>query len=77
MAGHARRQGARRPGRARSQRAGRAGAPCAGVWRRAVLTPRPCHAPRPPTLAVIFNGKELYDVMVERCGPSKTSGPKA
>ncbi|KAI3443803.1 hypothetical protein Pfo_000468 [Paulownia fortunei] len=25
---------------------------------------------------VIFNGKQLYDVMVERCGPSKTSGPK-
>ncbi|KAG9449615.1 hypothetical protein H6P81_009580 [Aristolochia fimbriata] len=25
---------------------------------------------------VIFNGKELYDVMVERAGPSKTSGPK-
>eukprot|EP00798_Chlamydomonas_sp_ICE-L_P018343 gene18343-24808_t len=25
---------------------------------------------------VIFNGKELYDVMVERCGPSATSGPK-
>ncbi|PIN02807.1 hypothetical protein CDL12_24677 [Handroanthus impetiginosus] len=25
---------------------------------------------------VIFNGKQLYDVMVERCGPSKNSGPK-
>ncbi|XP_075514542.1 uncharacterized protein LOC142549468 isoform X1 [Primulina tabacum] len=25
---------------------------------------------------VIFNGKQLYDVMVERCGSSKTSGPK-
>ncbi|PON88997.1 hypothetical protein TorRG33x02_152260 [Trema orientale] len=25
---------------------------------------------------VIFNGKKLYDVMVERAGPSKTSGPK-
>ncbi|XP_051131003.1 uncharacterized protein LOC127251380 isoform X2 [Andrographis paniculata] len=25
---------------------------------------------------VIFNGKQLYDVMVERCGASKTSGPK-
>ncbi|XP_060199813.1 uncharacterized protein LOC132628108 isoform X1 [Lycium barbarum] len=25
---------------------------------------------------VIFNGKQLYDAMVERCGPSKTSGPK-
>ncbi|CAI9100144.1 OLC1v1037084C1 [Oldenlandia corymbosa var. corymbosa] len=25
---------------------------------------------------VIFNGKQLYDVMVERCGPSKTSAPK-
>ncbi|KAL5768995.1 hypothetical protein ACOSP7_015552 [Xanthoceras sorbifolium] len=25
---------------------------------------------------VIFNGKRLYDVMVERAGPSKTSGPK-
>lgn len=24
---------------------------------------------------VIFNGKQLYDVMVERAGPSKTSGP--
>lgn len=22
------------------------------------------------------NGKQLYDVMVERAGPSKTSGPK-
>ncbi|XP_060973118.1 uncharacterized protein LOC115725308 [Cannabis sativa] len=25
---------------------------------------------------VIFNGKQLYDVMVERAGASKTSGPK-
>ncbi|XP_024543928.1 uncharacterized protein LOC112351026 [Selaginella moellendorffii] len=25
---------------------------------------------------VIFDGKRLYDVMVERAGPSKTSGPK-
>ncbi|XP_027072287.2 uncharacterized protein [Coffea arabica] len=25
---------------------------------------------------VIFNGKQLYDVMVERCGPSQTSSPK-
>ncbi|XP_022882439.1 uncharacterized protein LOC111399392 isoform X1 [Olea europaea var. sylvestris] len=25
---------------------------------------------------VIFNGKQLYDVMVERCGSSKTSAPK-
>ncbi|KAI3424546.1 uncharacterized protein J3R85_010559 [Psidium guajava] len=25
---------------------------------------------------VIFNGKQLYDVMVEKAGPSKTSGPK-
>lgn len=25
---------------------------------------------------LIFNGKQVYDVMVERCGPSKTSGPK-
>ncbi|KAJ8444632.1 hypothetical protein Cgig2_023695 [Carnegiea gigantea] len=25
---------------------------------------------------IIFNGKQLYDVMVERCGPSKTSAPK-
>ncbi|XP_021895133.1 uncharacterized protein LOC110812620 [Carica papaya] len=25
---------------------------------------------------VIFNGKQLYEVMVERAGPSKTSGPK-
>ncbi|XP_050386777.1 uncharacterized protein LOC126802983 isoform X2 [Argentina anserina] len=25
---------------------------------------------------VIFNGKQLYDVMVERAGPSQTSGPK-
>ncbi|KAL3532334.1 hypothetical protein ACH5RR_005855 [Cinchona calisaya] len=25
---------------------------------------------------VIFNGKQLYDVMVERCGPSQTSAPK-
>ena len=25
---------------------------------------------------IIFDGKQLYDVMVERCGPSQTSGPK-
>jgi len=25
---------------------------------------------------VILNGKQLYNVMVERCGPSQTSGPK-
>ncbi len=25
---------------------------------------------------VLFNGKQLYDVMLERCGPTKTSGPK-
>ncbi|XAR53268.1 hypothetical protein NMG60_11021749 [Bertholletia excelsa] len=25
---------------------------------------------------VIFNGRQLYDIMVERAGPSKTSGPK-
>ncbi|GFH33406.1 uncharacterized protein HaLaN_32774 [Haematococcus lacustris] len=25
---------------------------------------------------IIFNGRQLYDVMVERCGPSATSGPK-
>ncbi|KAM7265091.1 hypothetical protein ACFE04_002774 [Oxalis oulophora] len=25
---------------------------------------------------VIFNGKQLYDTMVERAGPTKTSGPK-
>ncbi|KAE7998875.1 hypothetical protein FH972_003373 [Carpinus fangiana] len=25
---------------------------------------------------VIFNGKQLYDVMVERAGPSKNSGPQ-
>ncbi|BFG40085.1 hypothetical protein CerSpe_263590 [Prunus speciosa] len=25
---------------------------------------------------VIFNGKQLYDVMLERAGPSQTSGPK-
>ncbi|KAL6992059.1 hypothetical protein U1Q18_010170 [Sarracenia purpurea var. burkii] len=25
---------------------------------------------------VIFNGKQLYDVMIERAGPSKTSSPK-
>eukprot|EP00879_Flechtneria_rotunda_P030163 GHRR01032760.1.p1 GENE.GHRR01032760.1~~GHRR01032760.1.p1 ORF type:complete len:164 (+),score=44.61 GHRR01032760.1:626-1117(+) len=25
---------------------------------------------------VIFNGKQLYDAMVERCGPSQNSGPK-
>lgn len=25
---------------------------------------------------IIFNGKQLYDVMVERAGSSKTSGPK-
>lgn len=25
---------------------------------------------------IIFNGKQLYDVMVERCGSTQTSGPK-
>ncbi|KXZ56286.1 hypothetical protein GPECTOR_1g250 [Gonium pectorale] len=25
---------------------------------------------------IIFNGKQLYEAMVERCGPSKGSGPK-
>ncbi|GMH36310.1 hypothetical protein BSKO_04402 [Bryopsis sp. KO-2023] len=25
---------------------------------------------------IIFNGKELYDVMVERCGTTQNSGPK-
>jgi hypothetical protein len=25
---------------------------------------------------IICNGKQLYDVLVERAGPSKTSGPK-
>ncbi|XP_047179485.1 uncharacterized protein LOC124846297 [Vigna umbellata] len=25
---------------------------------------------------IIFNGKQLYEVMVQRAGPSKTSGPK-
>jgi hypothetical protein len=25
---------------------------------------------------IIFNGKQLYDVMAERCGESATSGPK-
>jgi len=25
---------------------------------------------------IIFNGKQLYDVMSERCGASQTSGPK-
>lgn len=25
---------------------------------------------------IIFNGKQLYDVMAERCGPSVNSGPK-
>lgn len=25
---------------------------------------------------IIFDGKQLYDVMVERCGTSQTSGPK-
>ncbi|ERN03763.1 hypothetical protein AMTR_s00078p00073300 [Amborella trichopoda] len=25
---------------------------------------------------VIFNGKQIYEVMLERAGPSKTSGPK-
>lgn len=25
---------------------------------------------------IIFNGQQLYDVMVERCGPSQNSGPK-
>ena len=26
---------------------------------------------------ILFNGKQLYDVMVERCGPSQNSLPKA
>lgn len=26
---------------------------------------------------VVFNGKQVYDLMVERCGPSSGSGPKA
>lgn len=26
---------------------------------------------------LIFNGKQVYNVMVERCGPSMNSGPKA
>ncbi|GIL75871.1 hypothetical protein Vretimale_5578 [Volvox reticuliferus] len=25
---------------------------------------------------IIFNGKQLYEAMVDRCGPSKNSGPK-
>lgn len=25
---------------------------------------------------IIFNGKQLYDVMVERCGASQKSAPK-
>lgn len=25
---------------------------------------------------IIMDGKQLYDVMVERCGPSQNSGPK-
>eukprot|EP00803_Ostreobium_quekettii_P010102 evm.model.scf_887.7 EVM.evm.TU.scf_887.7 scf_887:37136-39197(+) len=25
---------------------------------------------------IIFNGKQLYDVFVERCGPSQNSGPQ-
>ena len=25
---------------------------------------------------IIFNGKQLYDVMLERCGSTQTSGPK-
>ncbi|PNH11087.1 hypothetical protein TSOC_002106 [Tetrabaena socialis] len=25
---------------------------------------------------IIFNGRQLYEAMSERCGPSKTSGPK-
>jgi hypothetical protein len=37
---------------------------------------------RPPPPAqihffpIIMDGKQLYDVMVERCGPSQNSGPK-
>ena len=27
-------------------------------------------------VGTVQNGKQLYDVMVERAGPSKTSGPK-
>lgn len=26
---------------------------------------------------ILFNGKQLYDVMVERCGPTQGSAPKA
>ena len=26
---------------------------------------------------IIFNSEQLYNAMVERCGPSQTSGPKA
>ena len=25
---------------------------------------------------IIFNGKQVYDAMVERCGTSQNSGPK-
>ncbi len=36
----------------------------------------PCCPPRPALAPAVFNGKQLYDVMVERCGPSVNSGPK-
>ena len=45
---------------------------------------RPNHLahPAPPLRQIhffplIFNGKQVYDLMVERCGPSVGSGPKA
>lgn len=31
----------------------------------------------PPSLHKSAAGQQLYNVMVERCGPSQTSGPKA
>jgi hypothetical protein len=52
--------------------------------------PRPAHTHTPSPLQerqtkpegqihffpVIFNGKQLYDVMIERCGPTQNSGRK-
>jgi hypothetical protein len=62
------------------------------VWLRAAAPPppRPAHTHTPSPLQerqtkpegqihffpVIFNGKQLYDVMIERCGPTQNSGRK-
>jgi hypothetical protein len=54
--------------------ASRAGGPCV---RRARPHARPrLLVPQVHFFPIIFNGKQLYEAMVERCGPSKGSGPK-